>query len=107
MILSTWHQPFALDQALFPTKTGGLVEPPASCRWAMPSLDGRNARVDRYFPSNRLRGLDWAFGFESFLDATDIHFDLLRFGFRLLGQLNIQHALVIVGGDVLRIYGIG
>ena len=45
-------------------------------------------------------------GFEGLLTA-DMHFDLLGLGFGLLGKFNLQHALVIVGADLPRIYRTG
>src|ERR1700741_4586623 len=37
--------------------------------------------------------------------AADVDLDLLRLGFRLLGQNDLQNALLIVGLDLLRIHG--
>jgi hypothetical protein len=45
-------------------------------------------------------------GFEGLL-ATNIDLDLLGFGFGLLGEVDLQHALVIVGTDLPRIDGTG
>jgi len=45
-------------------------------------------------------------GFDGLL-AANIHLDLLRFGFGLLGKVNLQHTLVIVGGHLPRIYRAG
>jgi hypothetical protein len=43
-------------------------------------------------------------GFEGLL-AANVHFDLLGLGFGLLGKVNFQHALVIVGAHLPGIDG--
>src|SRR4029077_17015599 len=50
-----------------------------------------------------LCGLAVNLGFDDLL-AANIHFDLLGLGFGLLGEANLQHAFVIVGADLPRIY---
>ena len=45
-------------------------------------------------------------GFESFY-AANINLDLLGIGIGLLGQVNLQHALVIMGAHLTRIHGAG
>src|SRR6266566_4677860 len=52
------------------------------------------------------RQLAGAFGFQGLL-AFDVHLDLLGFGFRLLREADLQHALVIVGAYLLRIHRVG
>src|SRR5579864_1497424 len=54
----------------------------------------------------RLGGLAVNFGFECLL-AANVNLDLLGLGFRLLGQINLQHALVVVGGYLSRIHRVG
>jgi hypothetical protein len=46
------------------------------------------------------------FGFDRLLGAN-IHLDLLGLGFGLLGKLNLQHALVIMGAHLPGIDGTG
>src|SRR5260370_3301263 len=53
-----------------------------------------------------LCGLAVRLGFESLL-AANINLDLLGLGFGLLGQANLEHALVIVGAHLPRIHGTG
>src|SRR6266699_4852135 len=53
-----------------------------------------------------LRGLARSFHFKGLL-AANIHLDLLGLGFGLLGKVNLQYALVIVGGHLPRIYRAG
>src|SRR5712691_13391501 len=53
-----------------------------------------------------LCGLAMNLGFEGLL-AANIHLDLLGLGFGLLGQGDLQHALVIVGRHLPRIYRTG
>src|SRR5512135_1111090 len=53
-----------------------------------------------------LRGLAVSFGFESPL-AANLHLDLLGLGFGLLGQADLERALVIVGLDVLGFHRAG
>ena len=53
-----------------------------------------------------LRGFAWAFGFQGFLWAN-VDFDLLGFRFRLFGQLDFQHSLVVVGVDAFWIHRLG
>jgi len=48
----------------------------------------------------------FALSFQGLL-AANIDLDLLGLGFGLLSQANLQHALVIVGRDLLWIYGGG
>jgi hypothetical protein len=43
-------------------------------------------------------------GFEGLL-AANVNLDQLGLGFRLLGKINLQHALIIVGAHLLGIYG--
>src|SRR5271165_2855809 len=60
-------------------------------------------------PSPRLLvlcGLARSFGFESLL-AANINLDLLGLGFGLLGEVDLQHALVIVGAHLPRIHRAG
>src|ERR1035438_9470546 len=45
-------------------------------------------------------------GFEGLVRANS-HLDLLGLGFGLLGKVNLQHALVIVGAHLPRIYRAG
>ncbi len=52
------------------------------------------------------RQLAGAFGFQGLLHV-DVHLDLLGFGFRLLREADLQHALVIVGAYLLRIHRVG
>src|SRR5579859_3810147 len=58
-----------------------------------------------------LRGLAGAFAFEGLFRAgffrSNLDLDLLRLGFGLLGQRDLQHALVVVGRDVLGVHGLG
>src|SRR5207247_6814808 len=49
-----------------------------------------------------LRSFAGALAFERPL-ASDVYLNLLRFGFGLLRQLDLQHALFIVGLDVVRV----
>src|SRR5713101_9193438 len=49
-----------------------------------------------------LRSFAGALAFERPL-ATDVYLNLFRFGFGLLRQLDLQHALFIVGLDVVRV----
>src|SRR6266851_8976956 len=51
-----------------------------------------------------LRGLARSLHFEG-LFAANIHLDLLGLGFGLLGKVNLQYALVIVGGHLPGIHG--
>src|SRR5260370_2802513 len=51
-----------------------------------------------------LCGLAVRLGFESLL-AANINLDLLGLGFGLLGQADLQHALVIVSPHLSRIHG--
>src|SRR5580693_5316568 len=53
-----------------------------------------------------LRDLDGSFGFESLL-APNINLDLFGLGFSLLGEADLQHAVVIVGAHLSRIDGTG
>ena len=64
------------------------------------SLGGRARTPAR--PSTSLRGFDGAFAFQTALTAH-VYLNLLRLGFGLLCQLDLQHALLIVGLDVIRI----
>src|SRR6266496_4424037 len=60
-------------------------------------------------PTNRhgrLCNLAVRLGFEGLLTA-DVHLDLLGLGFGLLGEVDLQHALVIVGAHLPRIDGTG
>jgi hypothetical protein len=50
-----------------------------------------------------LRGLAGSLGFEGLL-AANSHLDLLRLSFGLFGEVNLLHALVIVGAHLPRIY---
>src|SRR5579864_2206991 len=45
-------------------------------------------------------------GLEGFL-AANIHLDLLRLGFGLLGEVDLQHTLVIVGSHLPGVDGTG
>ena len=45
-------------------------------------------------------------GFER-LFAVHVDFDLLGLGFGLLGQLDLQYALVVVGADLSCVHGTG
>src|SRR5271166_1623157 len=68
----------------------------------------RTAQVRTPAPawSVNLRGLALgAFAFQG-LVAADVDLDLLGLGFGFLGQLDVENALVVVGGDVLRVHGI-
>src|ERR1035438_5937215 len=51
-----------------------------------------------------LRGALRRLAFER-LSAADVHLDLLWLGFGFLGQLDLQHALVVVSLNLLRING--
>ena len=51
----------------------------------------------------QLCGFAGALGFQRLL-AADVDLDLLGLGFRLLGQLDLQHALVVVGRNILRVH---
>jgi hypothetical protein len=53
-----------------------------------------------------LPGLAGRYGFEALL-AANIHFDLRGLGFGLLGEVDIQHALVTAGTHLPRIHGAG
>jgi len=53
-----------------------------------------------------LRGLAGSLGFDGLL-AANSHRDLLGLGFGLFGKVNLQHALVIVGAHLPRIYRAG
>src|SRR5439155_8023457 len=53
-----------------------------------------------------LRGPTSPLGFESLL-ASNIDFNLLGFGFSLLGELDLQHAVIVVGAHLSRVYGGG
>src|ERR1700693_1579019 len=50
-----------------------------------------------------LRRLAGSLGFEGLL-AANSHLDLLGLGFGLFGKVNLQHALVIVGAHLPRVY---
>src|SRR5215471_12024429 len=60
---------------------------------------------ERCRPYN-LRRLSGALAFDG-LGAAHVNLDLLGLGFGLLGQGNLQHALVVVGLDLLGVYGVG
>jgi hypothetical protein len=45
-------------------------------------------------------------GFEGLVRANS-HLDLLGLGFRLLGKVNLQHALVVVGAYLTEVHGTG
>src|SRR5690349_19483115 len=66
-------------------------------------LDGQERTSRR---ESELRGFAGALSFER-LRAAHVHLDLLRLGFGLLSQANLQHAFVIVGRDVLSVDGVG
>ena len=72
-------------------------------------LSGKGGDVSR-LPFSRshlaLGGLAVSLGFESLL-AAKINLDLLRLGFGLFGQLDFQHAIVIVGAHLPRVHGTG
>src|SRR5271167_4171556 len=53
-----------------------------------------------------LRGLAGSLHFEGLL-AANSNLDLLGLGFSLLGEVDLQHALVVVGAYLPRIHGIG
>src|SRR5690349_12507407 len=75
-------------------------------RSASPSRGRTNASA----PTQSLRGLAWAFTFDLLfraLRATDVDLDLLRLGFRLLGQIDLQDSLVVARRDVLGVHGLG
>ena len=57
----------------------------------------------------QLRGFAGALGLQGLfaLFAADMHFDLLRLGFGLLGQADLQHALVVVRRNILSVHGRG
>src|SRR6267143_998125 len=57
-------------------------------------------------PTWFLGGLAGSLGFEGPL-AANVHLNLLGFGFGFLGQVNLQHTLVIVGAHLPRIHGTG
>src|SRR5579863_9737008 len=69
---------------------------------------GSRGRPSPHKQRRRLCGFAGGLGFEGLLDAgADIYFDLLRLGFGLLGQRDLQDALVVVGRDFLGVYGGG
>src|SRR6202521_2014085 len=53
-----------------------------------------------------LRGLALSLGFEG-LVAANVDLDLLGLGFGLLGQADLQHAIVVVGVHLPSIHGAG
>src|SRR5947209_9725373 len=55
-----------------------------------------------------LGGFAWPFAFQGALAlfGADVHFDLLRLGFRLLGQADLQHAFVVVRRNLLAVHGL-
>src|SRR5580700_2395800 len=61
--------------------------------------------------SSRLRSLARPLGFESLLvfyfGPANVDLDLLRLGFRFLGQSHFQHALVVVRRNLLGVHGGG
>ena len=61
------------------------------------SLDATESQTRSHYVSH----LTPALAFERLL-AADVDLDLLRLRFGLLGQLNLQHALVIVGLELSR-----
>src|SRR5262249_24593097 len=54
----------------------------------------------------QLRCFARSLGFNGFL-AANVDLDLLRLGFCLLRQLNLQHAFIVLCGDLFRVYGRG
>src|SRR5437016_11940365 len=52
------------------------------------------------------RGLDVSDSVEGLL-AANINLDLLGLGFGLLGEVDLQHALIVVGAHLSRVYGGG
>src|ERR1700758_527927 len=52
-----------------------------------------------------LGGLAVTLGFDGLL-AANIHLDLLRLSFRLLGELDLKHAVVVGGRHLPRIHGV-
>src|SRR5208337_2339067 len=87
--------------------TGGspVLPPPVDCR---PSSCARLDSRGRLSPHKikTLRGLAGALAFERLL-AAHVDLDLLGLGFGLLGKSDLQHALVVVGRNLLGIYGVG
>src|ERR1700745_3887941 len=76
---------------------GGQYKPPP----LFSSLTIRN-----WQPTWFLGGLAGSLRFEGFL-AANVHLDLLGLGLSLLGEVDLQHALVIVGAHLSRINGTG
>jgi hypothetical protein len=66
----------------------------------------RNKPPPISLPANGLRGLAVNLGFDGLL-TPNVHLDLLGLGFGLLRKINLQHALVIVGTHLPRIYRTG
>src|SRR5258708_31096 len=59
-----------------------------------------------YMSISGLRGFAWGFSFQR-LVAANVHLDLLRLGFSLLGQSDLQHPLVVVRRNLLGVHGCG
>src|SRR6266446_4934707 len=84
-----------------PSKSSG-----ASPGWRAPSapLRAGRGRGCPHMNISSLRGFAGPFGFEGLL-AAHVDLDLLGFGFGLLGQRNLQNALVVVRRNFLRVHG--
>src|SRR2546421_11564791 len=87
--LDVFHRSFVLppaDRHKMTNKTGADLKPPP-------------VSLTSYLA---LGGLAVDFGFEGLI-AANINLDLLGLGFRLLGQIDLQHALIIMGAHLGRI----
>src|SRR5260370_25495893 len=71
----------------------------------LPGLARLNGAEPRHH-TNRLCSLAWRFGFQRLL-AAYVYFDLLRLSFGFLGQLDLQHALLVVGLNAIMVDGVG
>src|SRR6266480_6213940 len=78
----------------------------ANMRESFPETEGDVSRLPFSRSHLALGGLAVSLGFESLL-AANINLDLLRLGFGLFGQLDFQHAIVIVGAHLPRVHGTG
>src|SRR6266576_2580960 len=66
-------------------------------------IDGRRPMSPPVSSNDKLRGFALTLCFEG-LVAANVNLDLLGFGFRLLGESDLQYPLVIVGVHLTRIH---
>src|SRR5271168_3638763 len=87
-------------------REAGCCRPPAECNTHRAS-PGADEGVRPY--ASCLRGFAWAFALDGLLAggrcSAYADLDLLGLGFGLFGQIDLQHALVVVGRDVLGVHG--